>query len=321
MIHVFQSNLKSYIEGVIEQKNAIGYSYKTQAFLLRCFDHFCKMHYPNTIGLTKEIALHWSERKNYERISSLEGRISVVRQLAKYMNGIGCEAYVIPQGIPGKSPRYVPHIFTDSELRAFFIEVDKCIYDKRYPVRHLVFPVVFRLIYCCGLRSSEARLLKVEDVDLKFGLLKIWDSKGRNRTVMMSDDVLHLCRSYAKKVSKIYPDCQYFFPNHRGNYYSPDSFIYNFHLFWNRTGITNFSGNSPRVHDFRHTFSVKRLNLWVSEGKDLNAFLPYLSTYLGHATLTETDYYLHLVHEFFPVITERSSAKFANLIPEVEYGK
>lgn len=319
MTHVFHSNFKSYIEGVIEQKHAVGYSYGTQAYILRCFDRFCTEHYPQETELTKEIALHWAERRDDERTISLEGRISPVRQLAKYMNSIGIEAYVIPQKIPGKCPRYVPHIFTDSELQAFFAEADKCKYDKRSPARHLVFPVVFRMIYCCGLRSSEARLLKVEDVDLESGALRIWNSKGKNRTVMMSDDVLQLCRSYHEKVDKIFPGRIWFFPNHRGIHYGDDAFIYMFHRFWDRTGITNICGNPPRVHDLRHSFSVKRLNLWVAEGKDLNAFLPYLSMYLGHATLSETDYYLHLVHDFFPVITERTSGRFAHLIPEVEH--
>lgn len=318
MIHVFSSNLKSYIEGVIEQKRAVGYSYGTQAYMLRCFDRFCVEHYPQETVLTKEIVLHWAERRDNEHIASLESRISPVRQLAKYMNSIGIEAYVIPQGIPGKSPRYIPHIFTDSELQSFFAEADKCTYDKRSPARHLVFPAVFRIIYCCGLRSSEARLLKVEDVDLEYGALRIWDSKGKNRVVMMSDDVLQLCRSYNEKVDKIFPGRAWFFPNQRGLHYSSDAFIYIFHQIWDRTGIATH-GNPPRVHDFRHTFAVKRLNLWVADGKDLNAFLPYLSMYLGHATLSETDYYLHLVHEFFPVITERTSGKFAHLIPEVEH--
>ena len=73
----------------------------------------------------------------------------------------------------------------------------------------------------------------------------------------------------------------------------------------------------PRVQDFRHTFALNRLNLWVREGKDINAYLPYLSIYLGHADLSATDYYLHLVPDFFPVITERTEERFADLIPEV----
>lgn len=119
MIHVFHSNFKLYIEGLIEQKHALGYSYRTKSYILRCFDRFCTEHYPQETELTKEIALHWAERKNDEHTISLKGRITPVRQLAKYMNSIGIEAYIIPQEFPGKCPRYVPHIFTDNELQAF----------------------------------------------------------------------------------------------------------------------------------------------------------------------------------------------------------
>ena len=66
---------------------------------------------------------------------------------------------------------------------------------------------------------------------------------------------------------------------------------------------------------------MKRLNLWVQEGKDLNACLPYLSLYMGHTHLTATDYYLHLVPEFFPAVKEKSRAYGANLIPEVDHDR
>jgi integrase/recombinase XerD len=320
MNHEYHSNLKPYIEGLVEQKRAVGYSYKTQEFRLWQFDRFCMEHYPMEVTLTKNLTMHWAQCNDDEHMVSLESRISPVRQLAKYMSGIGVDAYIIPKGIPGKKKRYEPHIFTSQELRAFFTEADKCSYDKRSPVRHLVFPVIFRVIYCCGLRSSEARLLKVEDVDLEIGILKILNAKGKkDRTAIMSDDVLKLCCRYHKEMEKIFPGRTWFFPNHRGGCYSKCEILYMFHKFWDKTRIDSICGNPPRVHDFRHSFCVRRLNLWVAEGKDLNAFLPYLSMYLGHASLYETDYYLHLVQEFFSVITERTEGRFADLIPEVSH--
>ncbi|MDR4949904.1 hypothetical protein [Neobacillus cucumis] len=85
MIHPFHSHLKPYIEGVIESRRmALGYSYKTQSYILRCFDFFCAEHYPEKTGLTKEMALHWAQRRDGEHKKSLEGRISPIRQLAKY---------------------------------------------------------------------------------------------------------------------------------------------------------------------------------------------------------------------------------------------
>jgi len=312
-------NFKPYIEGLVEQKKSIGYPYDASARILKVFSVFCSACYPEEKILTKEIAMRWAEKRQDEHVNGLIRRITPVRQLAKYMNSIGIDAYLIPRGIPGKQVRYVPHIFTDQELHAFFAEADRCVVSSYSgPARHLIIPVIFRLLYCCGLRSSEARLLTVEDVDLEIGKLTIRQSKGnKDRTVMMSEGILDLCRTFHSKISRIFPDRVVFFPNQSGKAYNNRIIDYWFHLLWNKTGITNSSGNLPRVHDFRHTFAVKRLNIWVQEGKNLNTFLPYLCMYLGHAHLTETDYYLHFVPEFFPLFKEKTLEKSANIIPEV----
>jgi integrase/recombinase XerD len=315
-------NLKPYIEGLIEQKRSIGYPYDTPAQILKRFSVFCMNYFPEDTTLTKEMAMRWAEKRPGEHANTLLRRITPVRQLAKYMNRIGIAAYLIPNKIPAKVIRYVPHIFTEQELRAFFMEIDRCTPSPYSgPVRHLVIPVFFRLLYCCGLRSSEARLLNVEDVDLESGKLIIRQSKGsKDRQVMISEDVLHLCRVYDSKVRQILPTRLAFFPNPHGQHYHGNIIDYWFHLFWNKTAFANGrSGNPPRVHDFRHTFAVKRLNLWVQEGKDLQACLPYLSMYLGHAHLVATDYYLHFVPEFFPLFKEKTQEKCASLIPEVNH--
>jgi integrase/recombinase XerD len=314
-------NFKPYIEGLIEQKRSIGFPYDSSARILKIFGVFCMDHYPDETILTKKMVMQWAERRQDEQVNGLMRRITPIRQLAKYMLRLGLEAYVIPSGIPGKLIRYVPHIFTDQELQAFFAEIDRCPVSPLNPTRHLVIPVFFRVLYCCGLRSSEARLLKMEDVDLETGKLTIRQSKGnKDRSVMMSEEVLDLCRIYHSKVSRIFPGYIGFFPNQCGEFYNKYIIDRWFHLFWNKTGLTNISsGNPPRVHDFRHTFSVKRLNQWVQEGKNLNACLPYLSMYLGHAHLTETDYYLHFVPEFFPLFKQKTLEKCAHLIPEVNY--
>ena len=226
------SNFKPYIEKLIEEKQATGYSYETSARKLKCFDRFCRKYYPEETILTKEIAMHWAEHRNDEHINNVPRRITPVRQLAKYMNSIGMEAYVIAQGIPGKMIRYVPHIFTGKELSAFFFQTDRCKFCRQSPARHLVIPTVFRVIYCCGLRSSEARLLKVDEVDLETGALKIRNSKGtKDRAVMLSEDVLKLCQKYHKKVDKIFPGRTWFFPNRHGDHYGVSSFSWIFHSY------------------------------------------------------------------------------------------
>ena len=323
MSYKFSSNFKPYIEGLIEQKQAVGYPYDTSSRILKDFDRFCSKHHPTATVLTAEISMQWAAKRTDEHVNYLIRRITPVRQLAKYMNSIGVDAYVIPPKIPQKQIRYVPHIFTQPELHAFFNEIDKPLPSPFSPARHLVVPVFFRLVYCCGLRPSEARLLYTGDIDMATGRMFIRQSKGhKDRTVMLAEDMLGLCRKYETKVSRIFPDRQAFFPNAKGEFYNRSIPDYWFHLFWDHLEVAGtYSGNSPRVHDFRHAFSVRRLNLWVNEGRDINAYLPYLSMYLGHVHLTDTDYYIHFASEFFPTFKRKSTLACADLIPEANHAK
>jgi integrase/recombinase XerD len=68
----------------------------------------------------------------------------------------------------------------------------------------------------------------------------------------------------------------------------------------------------------RHSFCVKRMNLWVKENRDLNALLPYLSMYMGHSSFAKTDYYLHLVPDFHPELIEKSAKVTDSVLPEVD---
>lgn len=306
------------IAAFVRQQQAVGWPYVTSQQKLASFDRFCAKHYPEEQCMTRSLIMHWAERRPEEHVNTLIRRITPLRQFAKYLNGQGIAAYVIPSGIPAKGIRYVPHIYTASELTAFFYALDQCAYDPHSPTRHWVIPVMFRVLYCCGLRVSEVARLTIDDVDLTTGTLMIRQSKGhKDRRVMLALDVLELCRTYHQQVGRCWPQRTAFFPNHRGQHYSHSGLDYTFHMCWNRAGIGPVSGNSPRMHDFRHSFAVHRLNQWVQEKKDLSAYLPYLTMYLGHEHLTETDYYLHLVPEFFPVLTDAIETRFGALIPEV----
>lgn len=314
----FASNFRCQLEQFIQQKHDLGFPYDHSRAILARFDTFCYDRYPNKFFLTREIAMCWAEKRPDEHVNTLIRRVTPIRQFAKYLMTVGVDAYVIPASVPGRAIRYVPHIYTKAELSAFFAALDRCTYNKYSPARYLVVPIIFRVLYCCGLRSSEVTGLLVNNVDLTKGTLTIVQSKAnKDRVVVLAEDVLELCRTYHRRVSDTWPERSYFFPNHRGEYYSKSSLDTIFHEFWSKANIAEVSGNRPRVHDFRHTFAVNRLNQWVVDKRDINALLPYLSIYLGHAHLSETDYYLHLVPEFFPVLSAAVQERFAHLIPEV----
>src|SRR5699024_9024575 len=164
MKYPYNSNFRIYIDGLVEQKQSLGYPYVSSGRILRMFDEHCIKYFPNEHTLTSDIVMSWASLKENEHPNGLMRRITPIRQLAKYMNSFGIDAYVLPSNIPKKQIRYVPHIFTSQELSEFFKALDACQVSAFSPGRHLVIPVFFRLLYSCGLRSSEARMLQVSDV-------------------------------------------------------------------------------------------------------------------------------------------------------------
>ena len=158
-----------------------------------------------------------------------------------------------------------------------------------------------------------------ENVDLNRGILGIIESKGhKDRLVPMSEDLRMLLCRYDKKVSEIYPDRENFFPRYDGN--GAYTKLWTEEMFWrcfDMAGITDFEGARPRVYDFRHTFATHRLYRWMREGKDLNAMLPYLSAYMGHAQLSDTYYYIHLVPGLLEEMSGFAFSSAEVFLPEV----
>lgn len=319
---IYEGPFRNHIKNHVELKRAVGYKYDTDAAHLKRFDRFTLEKYFYTTVLTKEIVLDWCSKKTYEAQANQCARASVIRQFGKYLDSIGVEAYIIPKGYYPTEKQYTPHIYSVDELTRFFAQTDKCHYCYECPYRHLIMPVVFRMIYMCGLRVSEARLLKVGDVDLEKGILTINHSKKDNsRLVPMSDCLTQRCRHYSKKVHLFPIPADYYFPALDGKPMTIGNLYKNFRRFLWHAGISHGGrGTGPRVHDFRHVYAVHCLKKWVEQEMDLTAYLPVLKTYMGHDSFQDTAYYLRLTADVFPNITLKLETQYPEIIPELGGG-
>ena len=318
---VFRSRLKEDLEVFLVQKRAAGYPYNTSASVLGYLDAMISEYYPDSTSLSKEICDSWIEQCSKLHQNTLLRRVTPVRQFGKYLAGTGKPAYIIPGGIPHKQIHYEAHIFTETELTAYFASIDQCRNSPFSPYRCYVIPVFFRLLFTCGLRSSEARLLNTDDVDLTTGKILIRKTKGwEARIIYVSADMQDLLCRYDRIISQAIPGREAFFPNQKGSYYSKSTPDVWFHEFWDilpEASVTK--GNKPRVHDLRHTYCVYRLNQWVREDADLNALYPYLSEFVGHSNFADTDYYLTLAEPFYPELETRMRKVNTTILPEVPH--
>lgn len=318
----YKGPFKDHIQNHVELKQAIGYKFDTEADHLKRFDRFTLEKYPEATVLTKEIALDWCKKRDYEARANQLARTSVIRQFGKYLNSIEIHAYIIPKGYYPKETQYIPYIYPVEELRRFFAETDKCSYCYECPNRHLIMPVFFRMIYTCGLRMSEARLLRVSDADLENGVITIHHSKkDKDRLIPMSSSLTERCRNYSKKVHP-YPVAEdYYFPALNNKPMTGGNVYHNFRRFLWRAGISHGGkGCGPRIHDLRHTFATHCLKKWAEQGKDLAAYLPVLKTYMGHDSFNETAYYLRLTVDVFPDVMQKVEIRYPGIIPALEGG-
>jgi len=306
------------ITALATEKRAVGFKYVAEERVLTRFAAFCRTEFGELGAPTQASVEAWiaAAGRRGVRPATVQSLVAPVRELARWMGRRGIPAYVLPTGTLPRPARYLPHIYTDSELAALFAQTDRCHYDSQVPLRHLVMPVLFRTIYACGLRASEARLLRVDDVDLAVGVLRIRDAKGgKDRQVPVSEPLRARLAGYHARVAG-HRTGDWFFPGRVGQPLTLGNVEKNFRRFlWQARISHGGRGHGPRVHDLRHTFVVNNLRLWFARGEDVGALLPVLQTYLGHSSIADTAYYLRLTAESHPDITGRVQQVLGDVVP------
>ncbi len=192
------------ITALVTEKRATGYKYDAEERVLARFAAFCASQFPGLEAPDRASVEAWiaAARQRGVKPATLHGLAAPVRELARWPGRRGVPAYVLPGGALPRPARYLPHIYTDQELAALFARTDCCHYDYQVPFRHLVMPVLFRTIYACGLRASEARLLRFGDVDAETGVLAIRDGKGgKDRQVPVSAPLRERLATYHAQIA------------------------------------------------------------------------------------------------------------------------
>lgn len=308
----------SNINEMLDFKVRLGYARRTYEGFLNDFSRYCAQCHPTQKCLTKELVLAWCIRRPSERPSGFRRRIIAVREFGKYMESIGKESYILSSRFSGGGTTFTPYIFSDEELAEIFSMSDSMETSCRSPYRHVIVPVLLRMIYFCGLRPNEGREIRKKDVNLNDGVLFIRKNKShRERYVPMSEDMRNLCISYNEKLRLFAPESEFFFPNTEGIPYAAKWLTRQFLGIWEKIR-NNQNPHRVRVYDLRHRFATAIMMQWLSDSADLYAKLPYLSTYMGHAQFSSTAYYVHLLPENLLHSPGMNWEEFEELIPEVE---
>lgn len=122
--YVLKSNFKDDINNFLNLKYSLGYKYTTGKILIEQFDELCFSEFSKEKVLNKEIALKWAIPRDNESSASLENRIVIVREFAKYLNSLNKNAFVIPTTYMPKKEKYKSYIYSNYELQKIFDVID-----------------------------------------------------------------------------------------------------------------------------------------------------------------------------------------------------
>jgi integrase len=314
-----QKNLEQLADDYVRYKRSNGYIYNGGEYHLKKYVYFSKRESPEeAIPSRKTVSTFMDVHAGTAEY--LYNLVAVLREFSRYLITMGYEnAYVIPAKKVSLPTPVQPYLFTQAEINAFFIVCDSVQNDPHFKGRHLVLPAMYRLLYCCGLRCKEFRILMCTNVCLKRNYIDVIQSKGpKSRRMFISEELSEHLKVYDRNIQILFPLRTTFFPNRYDKPYGAQMVEKNFLRFWYMAfPEKEGSGISIRPYDFRHHFAYANMNHWLREGKDVNAMLPYLMKYMGHSDIENTLYYFHLVPDIYGTIV-RKSLPFEEFIPEVD---
>jgi integrase len=258
--------------------------------------------------VTIDLAVQWALSSHSSDPAQAIRRLSAVRSFARHRAVFDPATEVPPPGLLGRLPRRKqPHIYSEAEITALLRQAALLV--PRGGLRPRTYVAFFSLLLATGLRLSEACRLTLRDVDLADGVLTVQGSKFRKSRLVplhpTATQALTRYRTY-RDACRHAPRSDYFFRTDRTPALTRAAVEKTFSRLRHRLGWSaEGRARRPRIHDIRHTFTVRRLLRWYEDGADIDRQILALVTYLGHAKVTDTYWYLSAVPELMAITSQR----------------
>ena len=278
--------------GYVSYKRSLGYAISAgYQYVLREIARFiadCQVD-PEIVSRIAVETL--TARKPGEAVSTQCKRIAILRQFCLWVANKGYAPAIPPEGLVRDTTDFVPRIVTAPEMASILAIADRHESEQRR--------LLLRLLWCCGIRIGEACALAVSDLDVSAGTILIRHAKGdRTRLLPMSASLWAYASGYLERCGLTGEDGTLpLMPTARGNVPRSNNAGAALSGIFARAGVLTRQGKPIRPHDIRHSYAVHVLEKMVDDGTDIYVALPLLATYMGHADITSTEYYLRFTHD------------------------
>lgn len=287
------STLQQAVQDYLLLRRGLGFKLKKHSRLLEEFVAFLERESASSI--TCRLALQWATEPAQLQPAEWAARLSVVRGFARYWSATDPITEIPPKGLlPYRPSRAKPYLYSDEEIQQLLEAALKM--RATHSLQPWTYYCLFGLLAVTGLRISEALHLRCADIDWSEGVLAIQDAKfGKSRLIPLDASTVTILSDYDARRNGMFSrrKCPYFFCSRYDHRLDEGQVRRVFYAMSRQIGIRGiFASRGPRLHDFRHRFAVQTLLCWHRAGEDVRRRLPVLSTYLGHAHVTDTYWYV-----------------------------
>jgi len=301
------SQLARHIEDYLALRRALGFKLAKEGRFLPDFAAFTDVAGAATV--TVDLAVRWAAQPQGTSPVWAAQRLSMVRGLARYLQAIDPATQVPPAGLlPARTRRATPYIYCDAEVTALMTAARAL----PSPLKAATFQALIGLLAVTGMRGSEAMSVDCGDLDTAAGVLTIRATKFRkSRQLPLHPSTLRALAAYQARRDRLCPSpaTASLLVSTTGARLCHSTVQPVFRQLLGQAGIGQGT-RRPRatIHGLRHTFAVKTLLSWYRDGQDVQARLPALSTYLGHASPAATYWYLTATPELLALAAGRLEA-------------
>ena len=287
----YKSIFSEFIVKYLEEQKSIGHNMFYIKYILRDFDRFLiNNNVENYNMFSKEVTENWLIRKDTESYSTRKKRAIVIKLFLRYLSNYFENLYIIDSKQYYSGEKYIPYIFTESEIKKLFNKIHNQTIDT---LNYNIFKIVINILYCCGTRISEILLIKLNDIKINEKYIVIKNAKGnKERIVPINDFIVDLLNNFINNYCQNHEIDDYIFKNTKTNKPITRVTILNyFHNICKEIEIYTKDEKMPRLHDLRHTYIVHCITKFEKEKKNINSYFTIISTMVGHENINNTMYY------------------------------
>lgn len=280
--------LRDDMERYLKLRKTTGFKLVNETLLLDSFVKFAEHFGDRHIHTDRVLA--WASQTR----STAQGnrRLSSVRHLAQSLQAEDPRHEVPHRDALGNARhrRPPPYIFSQEEI-AKLIELAGRL-EPANSIRPLMLSTLFGLLAATGLRISEALALRLSDMT-DDGLLILETKFHKSRLVPLHPSSIAAIEKYLAAREAIATDTDALFIGLTGKPPKYDGLRGVFSMLMEKMGLQHVrNGGHPHIHDLRHTFAVRSLELCHGDRNAVSRHMTALSTYLGHTRVTNTYWYL-----------------------------